>query len=380
MLEVECFFTEQFLTYLADSYGSMASKIYLVADDSEIAVTEDIATIPSELSLVKKKWAYVENTIEKNTFECTGKIKDINPKHKNKSVLIAGILTEMMWGSNTGTLTDLSPWGLESANGLLEESPLNTYGNRTAPSIWGETLVPSWGSDVAYGYSSEPYLYYSSDQPLFIKEFPTEVLTKEIFNRVFNSSTDYSIYPFRGTPTLINDNYDGTEYSYWSSNSDFYSMTIPDLFPLYSGSHMDGTNVVPISIGGVMSYPGMINTFAYSSTGDLISTGSASTLTSFVYQTETGLMLGTFSDFQVKVTSTDVLSGFFVVNEKLKVKNQYVNDEIGDDTPLILFGCRINGSSGFQPTHQPGQDGLGQDNFTIMKTPKVSLSMDVVII
>ena len=370
MFEVECFFTEQFLTYLASNYGSMASKIYLIADDSEIVVEQDMATIPPELSLVKKKWAYVENKIEKNIFECTGKIKDINPKHKNKSVLIGGTLTELVWGSNTGSLTDLSPWGLESANGLLTESALNIFNNRTAPSVWGETLIPSWGSDVEFGYSTQPYLYYSSDQPLFVKESPTEALTKEIFNRVFNSSTDYSFHVFRGNPSLVQDSYNDIGYSYWSSDSDFFSMTIPDLFPLYSGTYIDGVNVAPTSVSGQMSYPGTINTFAYDSEGALIYSGTASTLTSFMYQSETGLMLGTFVDLYVKVTSSDVLNGFFVTNDKL----------INDDIPLILFGCRINGSSGFQPTHQPGVDGLGQENHTIMKTPKISFSMDVVII
>jgi hypothetical protein len=150
-------------------------------------------------------------------------------------------------------------------------------------------------------------------------------------------------------------------------------MTIPDLFPLYSGSRIDGTNVIPMSMGGIMSYPGMINTFEYGSTGDLISSGSASTLTSFMYQSETGLMLGTFTEFQVAVTSTDPIDGFFITNERIKQKN-----ELGDDIPLILFGCKIDGGLSFN--HIPGPNEEGNLNYTIMKTPKISLSMDVVII
>jgi hypothetical protein len=141
---------------------------------------------------------------------------------------------------------------------------------------------------------------------------------------------------------------------------------------------MDGTNVIPLSIGGVTSYPGMINTFVYGSTGDLISTGFASTLTSFMYQSETGLMLGTFCDFQVAATTTQSIDGFFITNDKLKIKNPILNSEIGDDIPLILFGCRIDG--GFSFSHVPGLNEMKQLNYTVMSTPKISLSMDVVII
>lgn len=376
-MQVETYFTEEFLTYLATSYGTMASKIYLLVDDSEVTITEDIATLPAEIPLINKYQSAVTSTIEGNTFECTAKIKNIDPKKKNKSILLTGTMTELTWGSSSGTLTDLSPWGLASVNGLLQGSATNIYGNQTAPSIWGETIIPTWGSDVEFGYSSEPYLYYSLDQPIFIQENPTDQLVQAIFSQVFNSSTDYSIHPFRGFPSKITDTYGSESYSYWSSESDFFAMTIPDLFPLYSGSRIDGTNVIPLSIGGFMSYPGVINTFAYGSLGDLITTGSASTLTSFMYQSDTGLMLGSFTDFQVAVTSTETIDGFFFTNDKIKVKKLGLGGEIGEDVPLILFGCKVEGLSF---GHQPGKNEMNELNYTVISTPKLSLSMDVVII
>lgn len=353
MPNVEIYFTEEFLTYLATSFGTMASKIYLLADDSEPVTVGDIVTLPAEVPLIPNANKEVTTTIEKHSFECVAKIKNINPRHKNKSVVLAGTMTELTWGTSSGTLTDLSPWGLSSANGLLQGSSVHIYDNMTGPGLWGETFTPTWGSTAEYGYSTEPYLFYCSDTALFVKENPTDLLAKEVFSRVFNSSTDYKMHIYRGSPELVSEIYGNEYYSYWASTSDFYSMTTTD-FPYFA-------------------YPGANSTFSYSSTGELINMGSASSLTSFLYQTETGLMLGTFVDIQSSTTSTTPIDGFFCTNESIKIKK---SEE--EEVPLVLFGVHIDGGLNFN--HQPGTNASGNLNFTIFSTPKISLSMDVIVI
>lgn len=370
MPNTKTYFTEQFLTYLTTTYATSASKLYLLQDDSSLVFSPDFVELGDDISLVKKVEAEIETEIIKNTFEWKAKIKNADKKWKTKVPVFAGTLTEVYWGTSTGSLSDLSHWGLESANSLIEsEGPVNIYLNITNTSLFGETLLPDFGSGVKYGYSTEPYLYYSSDQPLFVKENPTERLAETIFGDIFNSSTDYKLHIFRGTPELETDTYGTTTYSYWSSASDFFSMTIPDLFPLYIGSYMDGTNTVPLSTSsGLLFYPGVQTSFEYGENEQITISGSASTLTSFMYQSESGLMLGTFVDFLATVTSTEPINGFFLTNERIKTKN---NSE--EEIPLILFGCEIDGGVNF--THK-----AGNGNYSIMKTPKFSLSMDVIVI
>lgn len=364
---MEIYFTEQFLTYLSDSFGTMASKIVLLADDSEVEINGDIATLPVELSLVKKGKANINTTKNNFEYEYTGKIKEADKRWKRKSPVLAGALTELTWGTSTGTITDLSLWGLESATELLEGSATNIFPNMTSPSIFGDTMMPTWGTSQDFGYSTEPALYYSSDQALFVRESPTNRLTTEIFERVFNSCTDYSVHILKSwSADVVNEDYGTFPFSFISSSTDLFGQTSSNLYPIYNGSYMDGTSVVPINtMAGLLSYPGVTTEFKYDESNELISFGSASSLTSFFFSTDAGLMYATFSDIQVTVTSTDPIAGFFVTNEM--IKNNNTSEE---EIPLILYAVKFDNISF---THTPG-------NYSILKTPKVSLSMDVIII
>jgi hypothetical protein len=167
---------------------------------------------------------------------------------------------------------------------------------------------------------------------LFANGNPTKDLFETVFYSVFNTCTDYKIYAFSGTPTVETAEYGTCTYGYWGSQVDFFSIATTNTDTFY-----------PASLGS-----------------------SPSTLTSFLYQSETSLMMGTFTELEMRMSGTQTINGFFVTNESIP-------DLLNTESPLILFGCSLEGGLSFSTKPD-------RENYAIITTPKISLSMDVIII
>lgn len=208
---------------------------------------------------------------------------------------------------------------------------------------------------------------------LFIDSTPNKLLSQSFFEKHFNTATSYSIHPLNEWPAIVTKtSMDvGTMQSRFLSvsNSDLlFGSTVPNVFQTYTGTYVE-----------YMSGPGTCVLQVDSTTGLLVySSGTnANSSTSFYYSSETGIFHSTFFDFIVSCTSKDILSGYVLT------ANNQSSDVLGQETlttststQLILYAVKFSPPLDFPHIEKEDEP----KNFSVLKFPKISLSMDVIII
>lgn len=313
-MTIELFFSEYLLKSLSDSLGSIPEKMGLLISSIDSDTVPDMTIVPPDFEIIKKTTSLIQNTTENTSVAFSSKIKKIDKKWKKKKVALTG---------NLGSSTE---------------------------------LLGSEQTDL-----------------LFVDSSPNELLSKTLFEKHFNTNTNYFIHPIKEWPEdILKESINiGTMQSTFlsASTSDLlFGNTVPNVFQTYTGTYVEylsgpDTCVLPLDTNtDLLVYASGTN---------------ANSSTCFYYSSETGIFYSTFYDFIVSSTSKDVLSGYILTanNQSSEIIDQ---DTVTTSTPTQLILYTVKFSPPLKFPHQSREE--EPPNFSVLKFPKISLSMDVIII